>query len=297
MPSRRLLLAQLLLLGLSLSGCNPDKSTLPERLTVGVVSYDEGSRSVEKYEGFQEYLAQQTNTVVELEPSFNELRAVEQVRRRAWSIVFAPPGLAAIAIGTEQYHPIFPMEGVNNLRSVMVVRKDSPILRLADLANKVVALGEPGSAAGYYLPLYDLYGLTLAEVRFAPTPKTVLEWLSQGTVAAGALSEDDFQRYRHEFGQTKFRILHASRFVPPGVVLLGPTVDHNQEEQIKAAMSEAPSSITGDAGYIPNAKLPNYEQFIQLVEKVKPLETRVREKPAVLTLDKNTSEAASGTGS
>lgn len=68
------------------------------------------------------------------------------------------------------------------------------------------------------------------------------------------------------------------------VVLLGPTVDRNQEEQIKAAMGEAPSSITGDAGYIPNAKLPNYEQFIQIVAKVRPIETRVREKPAVLTL-------------
>ncbi len=297
MPSRCLLLAQILLLELSLSGCNPDQSTLSERLTVGIVTYDAGARSVEKYEGFKEYLAQQTNTVVELEPSFNELRAVAQIRRRAWSIVFAPPGIAAIAIGREQYNPIFTMEGVNNLRSVMVVQKDSPIQSLADLANKAVALGEPGSAAGYYLPLYDLYGLTLAEIRFAPTPKTILEWLSQGTVAAGALSEDDFQRYRHEFGRTKFRILHASRFVPPGVVLLGSTVDHNQEEQIKAAMSEAPSSITADAGYVPNAKLPNYEQFIQLVEKVRPLEARVREKPAVLTLDKNMSEAASATGS
>ena len=137
------------------------------------------------------------------------------------------------------------------------------------------------------MPLYDLYGLTLAEVRFAPTPKTILEWLSQGTVAAGALSEDEFQRHRREFSPTKFRILYTSRFVPPGVVLLGPTVEHNQEEQIKAAMRAAPANIAGDAGYIPNAKLPNYKQFIQLVQKVRPLETRVREKPAVLTFDKS----------
>jgi len=184
------------------------------------------------------------------------------------------------------------MEGVNNLRSVLVVREDSSIKSLADIANKAVALGEPGSAAGYYLPLYDLYGVTLAEVRFAPTPKTVLEWLSQGIVTAGALSEDDFELYQHEFGQTKFRILHTSRFVPPAVVLVAPTIDRNQEEQIKAVMSKAPASITGDAGYITNAKLPNYEQFIQIVEKVRPLETRVREKPAVLTLEKDTMKVA-----
>jgi phosphonate transport system substrate-binding protein len=305
MPSRRLLLAKLLLLlGLFLSGCVDTErlvarlryqSTLPEKLTVGLVSYEAGERSVEQYERFKDYLAEQTNTVVEIEPSFNELRALDRVRSRTWSIVFAPPGLAAVAIATEKYIPIFRMEGVYNLHSVLVVREDSPIRSLADLANKVVALGERGSAAGYYMPLYDLYGLTLAEVRFAPTPKTILAWLSQGTVAAGALSEDDFQRYRHEFDQTKFRILNTSRFVPPGVVLLGPTVDRNQEQQIKAAMSEAPSSITDDAGYIPNAQLPNYEQLIQIVEKVRPLENRLRKKPVVLTLDKNTSEATSAT--
>lgn len=283
----RLVLALLLLLGLSLSGCNNNQSTPPGQLTVGIVSYDAGSRSVEKYELFRDYLAQQTHNIVELEPAYNELKAVQQVQSRAWSIVFAPPGLAAIAIGREQYIPVFPMEGQNNLRSVLVVREDSPIQSIADLANKVVALGEPGSAAGYYLPLYDLYGLTLTEVRFAPTPETVLTWLSQGTVAAGALSEEEFQRYRHEFGGTTFRILHTSRFVPPGVVLFASTLDRNQAVQIKAAMSEAPSSIAADAGYIPNAKLPNYKQFIQIVEKVRPLESQVRKKPAILTLEKN----------
>ena len=109
MLSRCRLLAKLLLILFCLSGCNPDKSTLQQRLTVGVVSYDAGARSVEKYEGFKDYLAEQADTIVELEPSFNELRAVEQIQRQAWSIVFAPPGLAAIAIGTEHYIPIFAM--------------------------------------------------------------------------------------------------------------------------------------------------------------------------------------------
>ena len=251
---------------------------------IGVVSYGTGVRSLEKYEGFKEYLVQQTHTVVELEPTFNELKAVEQVERGVWSIVFAPPGLAAIAMSKQQYIPIFPMQGVQKVRSLLVVRQESPLQSLADLSYKVVALGQPGSAAGYYLPLYDLYGLTLAEVRFAPTPKTVLEWLSQGTVDAGALSEDQFQRYRREFKQANFRILHRTRFAPPAVVLLSPTVERNQQQQIVAAMKEAPSRIAGDAGYIPNAKVPNYEQFILFVEKVRPIEARVRQKPAFLTL-------------
>ena len=46
-----------------------------------------------------------------MEPAFNELKAVEQIERGVWSIVFAPPGLAAIAMSKQQYIPIFPMQG------------------------------------------------------------------------------------------------------------------------------------------------------------------------------------------
>ena len=71
-------------------------------------------------------------------------------------------------------------------RSLIVVRNDSSIQKVSDLANKTIALGEPGSASGYYLPLYDLYGLTLAQIRSAPTPKTVLEWLGDGSISKSA---------------------------------------------------------------------------------------------------------------
>lgn len=286
MLSRYFVLAQLLLfLGLHLVGCDRERTVPIKEMTIGIVSFDAGDRSLVKYEPLKQHLAQKTNNLVELEPAFNELRAVEQIQKRAWSIVFAPPGVAAIAIDRAQYIPIFRLEGVNNVRSVIVVRADSPIQSISDLANKTIALGQPGSATGYYLPLYDLYGLTLAEIRFAPTPKAMLGLLGQGTVAAGALSEDEFRRYRNEFEPTKFRILHTSRPMPPGVVLLGSTVDRNQEALIRNAMSEVPANIAGDAGYIPNAETPNYKELIELVEKVKPLEAKLRQKPAVLKAD------------
>lgn len=287
MVSRRLLIVHLLLcVGLLDLGCRPRETVNPDKLTVGVVSYEEGTVSLDRYKPLQQYLAQQTNTIVELEPAYNELQALEQIRRNNWSIVFAPPGLAAIAIGRELYLPIFSLEGVSGIkRSFIVVREESPAQDLVDLSNQVVALGKPGSAAGYYLPLYDLYGLTLAEVRLAPTPKTILEWLAQGEVEAGALSEEDFERYRQEFESTQFRVLHKSRWIPPGVVLLGPTVDRNRQEQIVKVMKEAPSSLIGDAGYVPTTTIPNYEQFVKLVEKVRPLEEHVRETPAVLTTE------------
>lgn len=293
MLSRRALFFASLFLPVLLKGCNSRQEQEPlSKLVVGVVSYDAGANFLEKFDRFREYLASATQSVVELEPAFNELKAVEQIERQIWSMVFAPPGIAAIAIGSEQYQPMFALQGSNNERSVLLVRADSAIQSLGDLANQIVALGEPGSATGYYLPLYDLYGLTLQEIRFAPTPKAVLEWLNQGTVAAGALSEQEFQQYRNEFGATEFRVLHESRTVPSSVVLLAPTVDRNRQYQIEAAMRNAPSSIIGDAGYIPEATLPNYDQFIKLVAKVRPLEARVRQKPAILTMEQPTDQVS-----
>ncbi len=283
--SRFLLFQIVALIGIFGFGCDsqPKTNESPDRLTVGVISYGEGKISLDKYERFKNYIASQTKSIVDLEPAYNELQAIDQIHNKKWELVFAPPGLAAIAIGKELYIPLFSMEGVSSRqRSLLIVRDDKPINKISDLSNKTIALGEIGSAAGYYVPLYDLYGLTLAQIRFAPTPKTVLEWIDNGTVDAGAMSEQDFELHRRSFSTTKFRTLHTSRWIPSGVMLLSPTVDRNLQQQIQKAMNDAPADIAADAGYIPAAKIPSYQEFIKLVEKVQPIESRVKQTPAVL---------------
>lgn len=272
----------LILLTLLYGGCE-SSNILPEKVTIGVVSYGEEDISLDKYERFKNYIALQTKSIVELEPAYNEIQAIDQIRRNRWDIVFAPPGLAAIAIDKQLYEPLFSMGEVSSRqRSLLIVRNDSPIEKIPDLANKTIALGQIGSAAGYYVPLYDLYGLTLSEIRFAPTPKTALQLLEEGSVDAVALSEKNFEIYLRQFRGTKFRIIHTSRWIPPGLVLLSPAVERNREKQIRQFMSEAPANITSDAGYIPNVKVTGYKQFIQLIKKVQPLEARAKETPAVL---------------
>jgi phosphonate transport system substrate-binding protein len=283
---RRLLFAKLLVLvGFWGVSCNSESEVSSgfTELTVGVVSYDEGERSVERYEPLQQYLAEQTKAIVQLEPAYNEIQALEQIERKNWDIVFAPPGLASIAIDQNLYIPLFALEEIDSdRRSLMVVKENSSAQELIDLNNKTVALGEPGSAAGYYLPVYDLYGLILQDVRFAPTPRTALQWLSEGTVDASALSMGDFERYRRDFPASEFRILHTSRWIPPGLVLLGPTVERNLQQEVERALRDAPPEITADAGYVPTAEIPNYSQFTELVQKVFPLREQIEQTPAIL---------------
>lgn len=280
--SRRFFLLQMLFL--ATKGCQPSRQ-FDGVLTIGTISYGGGEDLITQYEKFNRYLAEKTRSHVKLEPAFNENKAIERLESRAWSLVFAPPGLAAIAIARYQYVPLFPLTGVSNLRSVFVVRKDSPILELKQLQGQIVAIGQPGSATGYYFPLFNLYGLTLTDVISAPTPKTVMEWVAVGKATAGAVSIAEYNLYSSQLQQTQFRILYTDpHYVPAGVVLIGPNVERNRQEYIRKAMSEFPSVLAQEVGYVPNGQVPDYKYMISVVERVKSIAPQLETKPVRLFL-------------
>lgn len=278
MFSRRLFLWQILFL---LTACKTAETSKLGKLSIGVVSYGEGNRSIEQYSPLVDYLQAQLKMIIELEPAYNEIKALEQIKRKNWSLAFAPPGLAAIAIFEEQYSPLFPLEGVEKMRSLMVVREESPVKNLTDLKGKVIALGQPDSATGYSLPLYHLYGLTLAEVRIAPTPKTILEWIDQKQVAAGALSLADLERYRQDFKQTNYRVIDSNP-VPPGSIIVGPMVELYQQERIRKALASASPNAIQAAGYLTNSQVPEYKPLMEIIARIRPLADKIKKKPVYL---------------
>ncbi|MBD2203495.1 PhnD/SsuA/transferrin family substrate-binding protein [Calothrix sp. FACHB-1219] len=278
--SRRVFLFQMLFL--AMHGCK-SKSPFEGALTIGSISYGGGEEIITQYAKFNRHLAEKTKSHIKLEPAFNENKAAERLEARAWDLVFAPPGLAAIAIARYQYVPIFPLVGVSNLRSVFVVRKDNPIAELKQLQNQIVALGQVGSATGYYFPLFNLYGMTLSEIIFAPTPQTVMEWVAVGKAAAGAVSIAEYNLYSSQLQKTQFRILHTDvHYVPSGVVLIGPNVERNRQEYIRKVMNEFPSSLAQEVGYVPNGTIPDYQYMISVVERVKLITPQLQTKPVRL---------------
>ena len=280
--SRRLFLLQFMLF--VISACKAAQKN-SDSLLIGAINYEQEEQITNRYQRFSRYLSSVLKAHVEIEPTFNERKALERIERKAWSLVFASPGVAAIAISKFQYLPIFPMqEDITNLRSILVVRNDSPISELQQLQGKAVALGEVGSATGYYFPIYNLYGLTLAEILLAPTPKTTLEWVAQEKVAAGALSTKEFNVYSPRLESTKFRVLYTdSHLAPPSVILLAPTVDRTYQERIITAMKkDIPPDLVQEAGYVTHASVPNYEYMISVVERVKAISTNLHNKPARL---------------
>ncbi|MEA5602779.1 phosphate/phosphite/phosphonate ABC transporter substrate-binding protein [Nostoc sp. UHCC 0252] len=270
------------LLGFTFAACKP-KNSIEGTLTIGVINYGGGEQIINQYARFNSYLGEKTNSYIQLEPVFNENRAVERLEARAWSLVFAPPGLAAIAIARHQYSALFPLIGISNLRSIFVVRKDSPITELKQLQGKTVALGQLGSATGYYLPLYNLYGTTLAEIIFAPTPKVALDLVAQGKAIACAVSEAELSLYAPQLAPTEFRIIFKDpRYVPLGVVLIGPNVERNRQEFIRKVMSDAPSGLAQEVGYVANGQVPDYRYMISVVDRVSSITSNLQKKPVRL---------------
>lgn len=277
--SRRFFLLQLL--SAIVTGCKSIQRRNGQ-LTIGIIEYDGDEQTINRFTHLKRYLAQKVKSHIRLEPVFNENKAIERIQARAWSLVFAPPGVAAIAIAHYNYLPLFPLIGVSNLRSVFVVRRDNTYRELKQLQGQTVALGQPGSAESYYFPLYNLYGLTLAEILLAPTPKTVLEWVAQGKATAGAVSIAQLNLYATQLSSTEFRILYTDpHYVPAGVVLVSPSVERHTQEFIRKFMSEYPSTRVREVGYIPNGELPDYRYMIAVTERVRAI-SGLQSKPVNL---------------
>ena len=150
-----------ILIFFTLTACNQAEEGISQKLVIGVVGYGDSDRSAEQYTELQNYLSIQLKSIIEIEPAYNEIQAIEQISRKRWDVVFASPGIAAIAIYQHQYQPILPLEGVEQVKSVIVANQNSPFETHQDLNGQTIALGQEGSATGYYLAIYNVFGLTL----------------------------------------------------------------------------------------------------------------------------------------
>jgi len=266
----------------TITACKQVEQGVSEKLVIGVIGYGEINSSLDQYAELKDYLTIQLKTIVELEPAYNEIHALGQISQKKWDLVFADPGITALSVYRHQYQPIIALEGVDKLRSAIVVNQNSPIKDKLDLAKKSIALGQEGSATNYYLPIYNLYGLALKKVRFSPTPKTSLTWLEQEQVDAVALSLQEFNQHRQNFKPNQFRIIDLdSHIIPTGAIIIADHIDPDRSIAIQLALVRTPSHIAASAKFLPNTKVEQYDYLIGVIEKVIPIVDRIKQEPAL----------------
>ncbi len=164
---------------------------------MGVVGSIEGDETVaaERFDeatlfGLRDRLMAASRCEVEIEPVQSPEQAHQRLTAQSWDLAFLPPGLMAFAMDRPTpYRPVRTLGTPRRSRSAIVVRADSAIRERRQLEATRLGLLPRGSLTGFYLPLYNLHGVSLAKVVYAPDYAGLLKLLASGAVDAIAWDE------------------------------------------------------------------------------------------------------------
>lgn len=155
--------------------------------------------------------------------------------------------------------------GAAEYQTIIVARRDSDILTLADLAGRTVAFEDPGSTSAYFIPAHAMLqaGLRLTPLAapgdsvadgsvgyvFAKDELVTSAWVHSGKVDAGALSNLDWKSEDAMPAAYKvnFRIIYASGKFPYALELVRGALDPHVKARIKLALIEAHKTRRGRA--------------------------------------------------
>ena len=140
-------------------------------------------------------------------------------------------------------------EGVAEYRTLLLTKSDSGIARLRDLLGKIIALEDPGSTSGYFLPKAFLIkrGFKLVEKSSFLDPvssqeigyvfshgseKTIINWVLLRKVAAGALNSSDFDKLG-EKRKRELSILAETETLPRHLLSVRKDLDSALTQRLK----------------------------------------------------------------
>lgn len=170
-------------------------------------------------------------------------------------------------------------KGVREYRSIIVVHKDSGINSLKDLKGKVIAFEDPDSTSAYLLPFYELLQANI-DLMYLVSPRAVpidgklgyvfsqseqntAAWVYKGLVAAGAISDLDWNKKSHVTPRQRrgLKVLHESAPVPRALELVRGNLDPLIKERIRKVLLALPHDP--DAAYVreQNQQTSKYEDI------------------------------------
>jgi phosphonate transport system substrate-binding protein len=148
-------------------------------------------------------------------------------------------------------------DGVRDYRSLIFVRKDSPVRDLQDLRGRTIALQNAQSTSSYLLPLMALLQSRLhpelllsprdtaspdsVGYVFARTGPSVAAYVHKGLADAGALNDVEFTRndvvpeaFAHDL-----RVIHRSEAFPRAVELVRGDLDERVRRRLQEVLLQA----------------------------------------------------------
>lgn len=155
--------------------------------------------------------------------------------------------------------------GAGEYQTIIIARRDSNILSLADLAGRTIAFESPGSTSTYFVPAHAMLqaGLTLTPLEspeisvardsvgyvFSRDELVTSAWVHTGKVDAGALSNLDWKSEdaMPSAFRADFRIIYSSDKFPYALELVRESLDTGIKARIKQALAHAHKDRPGRA--------------------------------------------------
>ena len=248
----------LLSLPLLLAGCQasaPQGSSLcgsGGTLRVGYVGVAEGHQpdaaqviSASDHERMRRLMTVASRCPVEFEPMLSPERARQRLQEGSWDLAFLPPGLTALAIQPGVDHqPMRALVQRKRSRSALLVMAGSSATAIQDLNGQRLGLLPRGSLTGFYLPLYNLHGIRLEQVRYALSYGDLLEMMREGEVDAIAWDSG-----LPSPGQD-FRVLvEDSRDIPPGAMVFSRSLHRGDHKPLLSTLDASAGQMPLGLGY------------------------------------------------
>ncbi len=165
--------------------------------------------------------------------------------RGDFDFAFMNPYHSMLAFDSQGYVPLV-RDDARELYGVLVVLKNGPVQSLADLDGERIAFPAPNALGASLLLRSELqrdHGITFEPVYTSTHSSVYLNVVLGEAMAGGGVMST--LRHQGDEIQSRLRVLHETRHVPPHPVVAHPRVPKEDRERVRAALLDMAQSEQG----------------------------------------------------
>ncbi len=174
-----------------------------EPLIFAVHPYLPATEIVERFTPLVKYLSKELGETVIIDVSLDYQNHIARTGKDNVDIAYMGPASYVKMVDTYGRKPLLARQEINGkptFHGVIIVKKDSPLRSLTDLAGKRFAFGDPESTMSHLVPRYMLWkeGVTIDNLggyAFLANHHNVALGVLAGDFDAGAVKEEVFDEY------------------------------------------------------------------------------------------------------
>ena len=213
-------------------------------LEFGIVPQQAASRLAAEWGPLMAELAKRSGVPIVFRTAANIPAFEERLSRGAYDLAYMNPYHYVVFNAVPRYQA-FAKEQDRKLKGILVVKKDSPHRKLADLAGKSVAFPAPASFAASILPQAEFGRLKVSiEAKFVASHDSVFRVVASGLHEAGAGVQRTFEAIPADI-RDSLRIIAETPAYTPHAFAAHPRVAPARVAQVQAAMASLAADPIG----------------------------------------------------